>query len=130
MRLKTKDIPALRQLIQISQDHKCALCQVDLTTQGITPCMDHDHASGRLRGVLCKWCNRGEGKVLSIARSAKRNGTHMTWIRTLLDYWTSHAVCPREEFHPTWKTAEERKAERNAKAKAKRTKKSKCKRKK
>jgi hypothetical protein len=120
MRLKTKDIPGLRQLIQISQDHKCMLCSVDLTTPGITPCLDHDHTTGRIRGILCRWCNRAEGKINNLAKGAKRNLTHMTWLRALLDYWTTHAYCPREEFHPTWKTTEERRIERNAKARNRR----------
>ena len=120
MRLKSKDIPALRQLIQISQGHRCKLCNVDLTDPGITPCLDHDHTNGRIRGVLCRWCNRGEGKVHNIARVSKRNSTHLTWLKSLLDYWTSHAYAPREEYHPSWKTLDERKAERNAKARTKR----------
>jgi len=128
MRLKTKDIPQLRQLIQISQGHKCQLCSVDLTTPGITPCLDHDHTTGRIRGVLCRWCNRAEGKIHNLARAAKRTGTHLSFVKALLDYWTWFCVSPREEFHPTWKTYEERRVERNAKARTRRIKKSKCKR--
>lgn len=120
MRLKNKDIPATRQMIQISQGHRCKLCNIDLTTPGITPCLDHDHTNGRIRGVLCRWCNRAEGKIHNLARGAKRSGTHLTFIKALLDYWTWFCITPREEFHPTWKTADERKAERNAKAKARR----------
>ena len=125
MRLKTKDIPAIRQMIQISQGHLCPLCAIDLTTPGITPCLDHDHSTGRIRGVLCRWCNRAEGKIHNLARGAKRNGTYMTFIKALIDYWTSALIAPREEYHPSYKTPAEKKAERNAKARLRNKKKSK-----
>ena len=37
------------------QDNKCAICGIDF--QGRKPCLDHDHATGRIRGALCSGCN-------------------------------------------------------------------------
>lgn len=58
-----KEINRLRKL----QQGKCALCRTDLVdnprhNRGRNKmCIDHDHTSGRVRGLLCDVCNRGLG---------------------------------------------------------------------
>ena len=50
-----------------AQKGRCAICAAALAVppvqRGTTnaPCLDHDHASGKLRGLLCMLCNRGLG---------------------------------------------------------------------
>lgn len=47
-----------------AQDWRCALCERDLsvcTLRGIH--VDHDHATGAIRGVLCTRCNTGLGAL-------------------------------------------------------------------
>ena len=41
------------------QHHKCAICKInfDYTSQAKGPHIDHDHKSGKLRMVLCRFCN-------------------------------------------------------------------------
>ncbi len=39
------------------QDYKCPICGILLDTF----CVDHDHASGKVRGLLCNNCNKGLG---------------------------------------------------------------------
>lgn len=47
------------------QDNKCAVCGAvfDGSRRGTTPAVDHDHATGFVRGLLCVSCNTGIGKL-------------------------------------------------------------------
>jgi len=48
-------------MIKESQDYRCAICSVheENTTKSLA--IDHDHATGKVRGYLCNNCNRGIG---------------------------------------------------------------------
>lgn len=39
-----------------SQQNKCAMCGREL---GRFPHVDHNHATGKIRGMLCAYCNSG-----------------------------------------------------------------------
>ena len=49
-----------------AQGHKCAICDKMETRKmkGVIMrlCVDHDHKTGRIRGLLCHDCNSGLGK--------------------------------------------------------------------
>jgi len=45
--------------ILIKQDHKCAICKIPLAETRRT--IDHDHKTGKARGILCQTCNAGLG---------------------------------------------------------------------
>ena len=49
--ISPEDVIALRQ----AQGGKCPGCQRDLTT--VRECVDHDHVTGKVRGLLCYRCN-------------------------------------------------------------------------
>lgn len=62
-RLRTKyklTLDAYVALLQ-SQNNKCAICLSPLMLQGKNTHVDHDHKTGRVRGVLCRACNTGLG---------------------------------------------------------------------
>jgi len=120
MRIKNKDIPALRDKIMQEQENQCWLCKIDLRT--VVPCLDHDHETGRIRGVLCQNCNGIEGKIANLARRAKRNRTRYDYIVSILGYWNMHSAIQRPEIHPTHKTTDEKRLRRNKKAREKRKK--------
>jgi hypothetical protein len=44
-----------------SQEGRCAICTVVLSTTTKGPCVDHNHNTGEVRGILCSNCNRGIG---------------------------------------------------------------------
>jgi len=42
-----------------NQNHICPICKVKLNT--VKACVDHDHITGKVRGILCDKCNKGIG---------------------------------------------------------------------
>lgn len=45
----------------IAQGCKCAICGVELPTEGSFTHLDHSHTTGKIRAFLCTNCNRGLG---------------------------------------------------------------------
>lgn len=120
MRLKVKDIPDLRNKIAKEQGGKCCLCEIDLSL--VVPCLDHDHETGKVRGVLCGNCNGIEGKIHNLSRRAKRDKSKFFFLDKVLEYWGKHSANPRDEFHPSHMTADEKRLKRNKKARERRKK--------
>ncbi len=48
-----------RQLLS-EQHNRCKLCKVTFS-ETKRPCVDHNHTTGKIRGLLCSKCNRGLG---------------------------------------------------------------------
>lgn len=51
---------AQKDALLAAQDGKCAICATDKPT-AIGWATDHDHKTGRVRGILCNRCNGGLG---------------------------------------------------------------------
>jgi hypothetical protein len=49
--------PEAFEIMLASQSGKCAVCQKIMAP----PCVDHNHSTGAVRGLLCQRCNRGGG---------------------------------------------------------------------
>lgn len=45
------------------QAHKCAICGVSASDLSQNLCIDHCHDTGNTRGLLCRECNSGIGKL-------------------------------------------------------------------
>lgn len=64
MKLKYKDIPAVKQELLVIQDWTCPICLRDLDKlKSRDLCLDHNHVNGKVRAVLCRSCNAIEGKL-------------------------------------------------------------------
>lgn len=52
----------LLDYIKIKQDqnNSCAICKIKLA-YGMQVHVDHCHTTGKVRGILCRWCNIGLG---------------------------------------------------------------------
>ena len=46
----------------LKQRGLCAICSVELALTGSNTLVDHNHKTGRLRGILCRSCNSGLGQ--------------------------------------------------------------------
>jgi hypothetical protein len=49
------------QAILATADNRCRICGGPPTGNHKRLVLDHDHVTGRFRGVLCGWCNNGLG---------------------------------------------------------------------
>lgn len=120
-RLKTKEIASVKLSLLELQKYICPLCRRDLRTLPEKDwCLDHDHGSGLIRGVLCRNCNGCEGRIFNLARRAKGTGTVMLWLQRLLEYYMQHEAEPSDKFHPTYRTEDEKRLRRNKKARERR----------
>lgn len=103
------------------QAYRCAICQQDLRRiLKSNICLDHDHKTGIVRGVLCRGCNGAEGKIKNLAARYKKDLTILHWLKNLVSYTESHRIPQTEFLHSTHKTEEEKRALRNKRARTRR----------
>jgi hypothetical protein len=70
------------------QQGLCALClrpETDTYPNGVVKrlCVDHDHETGRVRGLLCRACNVGMGLFGESAEMLRRAADHIDYHRSL-----------------------------------------------
>jgi len=72
------------------QNNKCAICNTDRVELSRNLCVDHDHVTLKVRGLLCDTCNRSLGLLkdnIEILRSA---------IKYLESNLATGEICPVE----------------------------------
>lgn len=74
------------------QEHQCPVC-LKLLAQSTTPSIDHSHATGAVRGVLCRQCNAALGLLEENTDNLQRAIEYLS-LRRLRDFtnWLSGAT--------------------------------------
>lgn len=84
-------------------------------------CLDHDHTTGVVRGVLCRNCNGIEGKIKNLVNRARRGKPPADFLGRLVLYWLKHATAQWGGLlHPLHKTADEKRLRTNKLARKRR----------
>lgn len=110
-RLKASEVAIIRARILAKQGGLCAICTLPCKK----PCLDHDHATGAIRGVACSGCNALLGKL---ENNHKRYGVQnlAAFTNGCAAYLMAHAVNLTGYLHNTFKTEDEKRIARNTKA--------------
>lgn len=62
------------------QNGRCKICGLEMTLAGhsrLSCCVDHNHVSGKVRGLLCLKCNAGLGSFLDSSRILRQAATYL-----------------------------------------------------
>lgn len=72
--------PARFAEMLLAQGGKCACCGTQFNMEGKAserPCVDHNHASGEVRDLLCGRCNLAAGNVLDSSGRAEQLAAYL-----------------------------------------------------
>lgn len=118
-RLTAKSLAAWRTATLAEQDGNCAVCGMPITA-GDPAVGDHDHGSGKMRGVLHRSCNSMLGKLENArARYGMKAELHFhRFLRGVTAYLAAAARADDAPYYPTYKTADEKRELRNKRARA------------
>lgn len=80
--------------VRSAQGGLCGICStpINFTVQGRQSdyCVDHDHETGEIRGVLHRSCNAAEGKVANAAgcwgAKSMSFAARVAWLKQLIQY--------------------------------------------
>lgn len=105
------------------QGYQCAICKHDLRRiANANICLDHDHKTGIIRGVLCRGCNGAEGKIKNLATRYKKDLTELQWLKNIAAYLETHRIPQTDFIHSTHKTEAQKRELRNRRARERRAK--------
>ncbi|CAB4153729.1 recombination endonuclease VII [uncultured Caudovirales phage] len=117
LRIKPKEIKALRASILAEQNGLCAICQEQIDP--LEAVLDHDHKTGYIRAVLHRGCNAYIGHMENnLARNLINPNRLAKILANFIHYINTHRLI----IHPTHLTPEERKERAKKRARLKRKK--------
>ena len=115
LRLKTTQVATVRNELLVKQGMRCGLCSLPCTAEQAV--LDHDHSSGAVRATLHRACNA----VLGIIENNYRRygvGNLAAFTNGVAPYLTLHSFNITGLLHPSYKTPDDKRLARNAKARA------------
>lgn len=104
--------------LKMEQGGMCPVCglEIDLKIKG-EGVIDHDHTTGRIRGVLHRSCNAALGKVDNAAgrwgAKSMNYAAILMWLKRMVLYYEKD---PTPWIYPMHKSDDEKKDDRNRKA--------------
>lgn len=117
--MKVSQLGSVVQLLTKKQGGKCAVCGFPFT-QRDRPVLDHDHDTGRVRGVLHNSCNGAEGRIKSKAKMGHTGVSAADYVIGLGKYLELHKKPQTRLIHHTHLTEDEKRLKRNVKARKRR----------
>ena len=108
MLLIGKQLIEEKHRLYIVQNGICPLCKRNLNDDVVSNHLDHDHAlvgdnSGRVRSLLCCYCNALEGQIKHKFNSSGLNSRGVDiqeWIHSLSEYYSADIT--KNRIHPAY----------------------------
>lgn len=88
------------------QHGQCPLCERQMSEDTV---VDHDHKSGMVRAVLCRWCNAMLGKLENWSGRIGQGIDPRQFLMNSAKYLLHHDANPSGVIYPTHKTPAEKK---------------------
>lgn len=120
--LRPSEVKSVCDQLVKKQGNKCAVCNKPFTPRD-RPVLDHCHTTGYIRGALHNSCNGAEGRVKTKAHLGHKGVSSTDYIIGLGKYLEEPPALKFKLIHPTHMTEEQKRLQRNAKAKAARARK-------
>lgn len=113
-RIKQSEVKQHRHDMYVKQGNRCALCRLPISEA--EQALDHCHKTGVLRGTLHRGCNAMLGHIENnLPRHKLTNTAKLSaFLRNIIPYL--HMVDQSAPLHHTFRTEEEKRLKRNAKA--------------
>lgn len=66
------------EALLVTQEYRCAVCGTHASDLNKALAVDHDHDTGKVRGLLCDSCNKAVGLLQDDPEIAMRIGLYLT----------------------------------------------------
>jgi len=120
--LKTSEVASVLKQLVTKQGGVCAICNKAFTKRD-RAVLDHCHDTGFIRGALHNSCNGAEGRIKTKARLGHKGVSPSEYVQGLGRYLAKHSKPQFKLIHPTHMTEDQKRLQRNAKARAARARK-------
>jgi len=97
-------LKAGKELREYKKKHvlsECPICGRSMSTvESCNQVVDHDHKTGRIRGVLCRNCNGIEGKIHNLCVRAGKHIENKAFLQAIINYWSLNESAPLNVYYP------------------------------